>query len=495
MIPSSRIPSNTDVLVIGGGPAGATVASILARQGIQTAVLERDAFPRYHIGESLLASLIPILDLIGVGTKVRSHGFVRKPGGFFRWGGETWSFVFDELKGCPTHSYQVIRAEFDELLLNNAIENGAFVRQEVKVDRIDFEGGRAIAAQYHDLRSDVCGSVRFKFLVDCSGRSGVIANQYLQSRRYHHVFKNIALWSYWKDARIDGYGLPGSTRLFSLPSGWIWFIPLHNNTISVGLVLSRDQLKTELSERPIESIYDDIIQQHTDASAILKAGTRGDVHIERDYSYTSDKFSGPGYFICGDAACFLDPLLSSGVHLAMVSALTAAASITSVIRGKISEQRAVNFFEASYRRAYLRFLMLVSSFYDLNRGQAGYFWEAQRLTGKDYAEADLKKAFISVVSGSADFDDLRDGNYSTKVMSKFAERLRENVQIHQMDFDVGDTKVQHNVSFFDTVNGLYVLKQADAIDGLYVVTDPAVELGEVSPSPVHQATYAVGANS
>jgi hypothetical protein len=265
--------------------------------------------------------------------------------------------------------------------------------------------------------------------------------------------------------------------------------------MSVGLVLSRDQLKAELSGRPIESIYDEIIQQHPDASAILGEATRGDVRMERDYSYTSDRFSGLGYFMCGDAACFLDPLLSTGVHLAMVSALTAAASITAVIQGNISEERAVNFFEASYRRAYLRYLVLVSSFYDLNRGQAGYFWEAQRLTGKDYVEADLKKAFISVVSGSADFDDLRDGSYSRKVMNKFAERLREEVGILQTDFDVRDNKVRQNVSFFDAVKGLYVLRQADAIDGLYVVTDPAVTLAEVPSSTVPQAAHAVGAVS
>jgi len=489
------IPSETDVLVIGGGPAGSTVASILSRQGIRTTVLERDAFPRYHIGESLIATLLPILDLIGAGPKVRAHGFVRKPGAYFRWGSETWSFVFGELKGSPTHSYQVIRSEFDELLLNNAIERGAFVRQEVKVDRIDFEGERAVAAEYHDRRSDVRGTVRFKYLVDCSGRNGVMANQYLRSRRYHHVFKNVALWSYWKGAKIDAYGQPGSARLFSLPCGWIWFIPLHDNTMSVGLVLSRDQLKAELSKRPIEMIYDEIIQQHADASAILKEATRGEVRMETDYSYTSDRFSGAGYLMCGDAACFLDPLLSSGVHLAMVSALTAAASITAAMKGNVSEERAINFFEASYRRAYLRYLVLVSSFYDLNRGQAGYFWEAQRLTGKDYAEADLKKAFISVASGNADFDDLRDGHYSRKVMDKFAERLREEVQILQADFDARDSKVQDNVGFFDAVKGLYVLKQADAIDGLYVVTNPAITLAEVPSAKIPRVEHAVDAVS
>jgi flavin-dependent dehydrogenase len=474
------IPQTTDVLVIGGGPAGATVSAILAKQGIQTTVLEREAFPRYHIGESLLASLIPILDLTGVHSKVRGHGFVQKPGGYFDWGMEKWSFVFDELKGIPTHSYQVIRAEFDDILLTHAAEQGAEVHQRVRVNRVNFDGERAVSADYDDRVSERSGTVRFRYVIDCSGRSGLIGNEHLKARRYHHSFKNIAVWSYWNGAALAAYGLPGSTRLFSIENGWLWFIPLHDHTVSVGLVLSRDQLKIEQPQHGIEEIYEQAIRRHPEAATILKEATHGGVTVETDYSYTADKFSGPGYFMCGDAACFLDPLLSTGVHLAMVSALVAGASVTSLLRGEVTEERAANFFEASYRRAYLRFLMLVSAFYDLNRGKTGYFWEAQRLTPRDYAEQDLKKAFINVVAGTADFDDLKEGNYSEAVTRKFSERLHENIGIHhQESIDVGSRQVKDNARFFDAINGIHVLTRAEAIDGLYVATSPAIALAEV----------------
>jgi flavin-dependent dehydrogenase len=183
------VQRTTDALIIGGGPAGATAAAILAKQGLQTTVLERDIFPRYHIGESLLSSLIPILDLIGVHPKVKSHGFVRKPGGYFDWGNEKWSFAFDELRGIPTYSYQVIRSEFDDIMLKNAAEQGADVYQNVKVAKVNFDGSRAVSADYHDGESKSSGTIQFKYVVDCSGRNGVIGNEHLRARRYHHVFK------------------------------------------------------------------------------------------------------------------------------------------------------------------------------------------------------------------------------------------------------------------------------------------------------------------
>ena len=167
------IPNTTDVLVIGGGPAGSTVATILAGHGVQTTVLERDVFPRYHIGESLLASLMPMLDAIGASEKIKQHGFVEKPGGYFNWGNEKWSFRFDEIEGAPQHSYQVKRSEFDKLLLDHAAENGADIHQNVKVTNIEFENGRAVGASYLDRGSETRGTIRFKYLVDCSGRSGI----------------------------------------------------------------------------------------------------------------------------------------------------------------------------------------------------------------------------------------------------------------------------------------------------------------------------------
>lgn len=355
------IPETTDVLVIGGGPAGSTVATILAGHGIHTTVLERDVFPRYHIGESLLASLMPMLDAIGAGEKIKQHGFVEKPGGYFNWGNEKWSFRFDEIEGAPKHSYQVTRSEFDKLLLDHAEEHGADIHQNVKVTGIEFENGRAVGANYLDRRSETRGSIRFKYLVDCSGRSGIIANDYKKDRQFHNVFKNVAIWSYWTGTNLNYDDLPpGSTRIISIEAGWIWFIPLNDGTVSVGTVITRDQLRKEREHnRSAEQVYDHLLANNDEAKIILKDAKRNSIKMETDYSYTSERFSGPGYFMCGDAACFLDPLLSSGVHLAMVSSLVAGASIASILKGKVDEDRAVNFFETSYRQAYLRFLMMV----------------------------------------------------------------------------------------------------------------------------------------
>ena len=476
------IPASTDVLVIGGGPAGSTVATILATHGITTTVLEREVFPRYHIGESLLASLMPMLDAIGAGEKVKRHGFVEKPGGYFNWGNEKWSFRFDEIEGAPSHSYQVKRSEFDKLLLDHAAETGAGVHQNVKVSKINFDNGRAVAAEYLDRSSNTTGTIRFKYLVDCSGRSGIIANEHTKDRHFHDVFKNVAIWSYWKDTNLNYDDLPaGSTRIISIESGWIWFIPLSDGTVSVGTVLTRDQLRKERDKkRSAEDVYDQLLRDDPEAAIILKNAQRSEIRMETDYSYTSEKFSGPGYFMCGDAACFLDPLLSSGVHLAMVSSLIAGASIASILKGKLPEDRAVNFFETSYRQSYLRFLMMVSSFYDLNRGQAGYFWEAQRLTSKDYSEKDMKKAFVSIVSGGADYTEVRDGQYGEIVAKKVAEKLRQGVDMRRNAGQFGDETKRENMQFMDALNGLHFLQANAAIDGLYVVTQPAIILAEAA---------------
>ncbi|WP_029057908.1 NAD(P)/FAD-dependent oxidoreductase [Stappia stellulata] len=472
----------TDVLVIGGGPAGSTVATILAKNGIKTNVLERDTFPRYHIGESLLASLMPMIDIIGAGEKLKKHGFVEKPGGYFNWGNEKWSFRFDEVEGAPTHSYQVKRSEFDEILLNHAGETGASVHQNVKVTKINFEDGRAVSADFHDRTKDSKGTIGFKYLVDCSGRSGLLANEHTKSRQFHEAFKNVAIWSYWTGSHLTYDDLPeGSTRIISIEAGWIWFIPLHDGTVSVGLVLTHDHLRKERAAgRSNEEIYDRTLQENPEAKIILAKAERREVRMETDYSYTSDRFSGPGYFMCGDAACFLDPLLSSGVHLAMVSSLVAGACIASILKGEVAEDRAVNFFETSYRQAYLRFLMLVSSFYDLGRGQDGYFWEAQRLTSKDYADGDMKKAFVSIVSGGADFEEVRDGQYGEVVAKKVAEKLRQGVDMRRGAGAFGDETREQNMQFMDALNGLSFLQKNAAIDGLYVATAPRVVLTETA---------------
>ena len=189
--------------------------------------------------------------------------------------------------------------------------------------------------------------------------------------------------------------------------------------------------------------------------------------------------------MAGDAAAFLDPLLSSGVHLATFSAMLAAAGLNSYFRGEVNEAEMLDFFEKSYRQAYLRFLVFLSAFYDVGRGRDSYFWEAQRLTQEDVSGADLKKAFLKLVTGLKDLSDAQADTHLF-ILKEMGRRIDENLSMRK-DKDVlesleGEAKdsARENANFFSSVEGIFSLNEADAIDGLYVATQPYLHLKRVS---------------
>jgi flavin-dependent dehydrogenase len=487
------IPQSTQILVIGGGPGGSTAATLLARQGFEVTLLEASKFPRYHIGESLLPSILQVVDLLGAREKMEAFGFQRKNGAFLQWGKESWPLNFGELAGDHTYAFQVVRSDFDLFLLEHARSQGVNVFEGVEVRSIRFDGERPVGASWLIKRSNngsagMQDEIRFDYLIDASGRNGVMANHYLKNRRYHKIFQNIAVWGYWKDAeRLPGR--PGDIAVGSIPYGWLWGIPLHNGLLSVGVVMHRDALKARREEElDMQQILFDAIDQSPLLKGLVSPGELvSEIHTESDYSYAAEKFCGPGYFLVGDAAAFLDPLLSSGVHLATFSAMLAAAGLTSLQAGEVTEEEMMTFFEESYRQAYLRFLVFLSAFYDVGRGRDAYFWEAQRLTQEDVSSADIKRAFLKLVTGLKDMSDAQSNTHHF-ILTEMTKRIDENLSFRK-DKQVlasleGDSKAaaQANARFFSSVEGLFSLNQGDAVQGLYITTEPNLHLARVRGS-------------
>ncbi len=366
-----------DVAVIGGGPAGSTAAALLARAGRRVIVFEREKFPRFHIGESLLPFSMKAFTRLGLHEKFVRAGFMKKFGGeIFGSCSETGiKFYFkDAFRSQTDHAYQVTRADFDKLLLEHATESGAEVHEETAVERVTFSDhdvtllvgsarcADSRAAGQRDVPTTNGGAeIRARYVIDASGRNSVLGNHFGIKKTYDHLQKLSIFAHYdgvWRAEGIDGT----LTTLIRGIDRWFWIIPLTPERTSIGVVLDSEVLRKSklsaenfleqaLAEQPI------IAKRMTNAERVSK------VYVATDFSYRSTKLHNDRWLLAGDAAGFIDPIFSSGVFLAVFSGEQCADVLNEVLDYPRKARRLFPRYERAVNRAMDIYLRFVNAWY------------------------------------------------------------------------------------------------------------------------------------
>ena len=323
-------PVECDVLVIGGGPAGSTVAALLAQKGRHVVLLDKDRHPRFHIGESLLPANLPLFERLGVADEMRAIGIKKRAAEFMSpWHEHKQQFLFaDAWDKTMPHAYQVRRSEFDQVLLRRATQLGAHVREGCKVTAVDLEATpeRARAQARCDDGRTLAYAPRF--VVDASGRDTFLASRF-QIKHKNPQHNSVAVYGHFENVRRNEGEDEGNIIIFWFEHGWFWFIPLQDGVTSIGMVTWPYFMKTR-GERSLQQFLLDGIGQ---CPPLLErmAGARLTDVIEAtgNYSYSCERNHGRNYVLLGDAYAFIDPVFSSGVMMAMQGSFDAADAIDS----------------------------------------------------------------------------------------------------------------------------------------------------------------------
>ncbi|MEC8253228.1 MAG: NAD(P)/FAD-dependent oxidoreductase [Planctomycetota bacterium] len=369
-------PHDADVLIVGAGPGGTTAAGLLAQQGFDVLVLEKDEFPREKIGESLLPGLMPILARLGVEPEEETYVYKRGARFVCEHTEREQAFEFQHaLPGAAEHAWHVDRARFDTQLRDRAVTLGADVRHGETVTDLGVDA-RGAWVQTRSAR------VRGRYLIDTSGQSRLMARRNDAVEPYTR-FGHCAAYTHFHDARVDQLGPDFDIRIMLRPEGWGWIIPLPGGRISVGIVakgkVTKEDLDCGLLAGPL-------------CARLTKGATRAETHVVGNYSYANTQPSGARFAAAGDAACFLDPVFSSGVTLAMRGAADLVDVLAPALRaGAEDDPTLLAGFHESMDRAYRTFAGLVERFYN-TRFAESYF------LGSDLG-ADLRRGVMSVLAG------------------------------------------------------------------------------------------------
>ncbi len=320
---------NPDVIVIGGGPAGSTTSTLIAQRSHRVQLFERDRFPRFHIGESLIPETYWVLQQLNMLPKMKASHFVKKYSVQFvnSKGKESAPFYFWDNKPHEcSQTWQVVRSEFDEMMLDNAREHGVDAQEGVRVLDVLFDGDRAVGVRIRDQQNND-RDVFARVIVDASGQTAMLQNRF-KLRLWDPVLNKGAIWTYWEDAYRDTGRDEGATLVMQTADrqGWFWYIPQHDNIVSLGVVAPFDYLFKNRASH--QQTYEEEVERAPGVRQRLASARRVTGYfVTKDYSYRSKQVAGDGWVLVGDAFGFLDPLYSSGVLLALKSGQLAADAI------------------------------------------------------------------------------------------------------------------------------------------------------------------------